>query len=248
MIFIVASILIQLACAVHIVRNGRNPLWLTVVILLSIPGCLAYFFVEVLPSQRHNRSVRAAGQIIAKKVDPERHIRTARERLEIADTAANHSLLGDALTEAGRHAEAVPHYEAAIERQPAAGRGDLLKLAASLIESGRAERALDTIAQAPPAGSVSAADQQNFLKARALEAAGRREDALGLYRDLTERLPGEEALCRYAALALELGHRDEAKAALEKVEFKARRLSRIERAGNAEMHDWAARTLADLRG
>jgi hypothetical protein len=138
MIFIVASILIQLACAVHIVRNGRNPLWLTVVVLLSIPGCLAYFFVEVLPSQRHNRSVRAAGQIMAKKVDPERDIRTARERLEIADTAANHSLLGDALAEAGRHAEAVPHYEAAIERQPAAGRGDLLKLAASLIESGRA--------------------------------------------------------------------------------------------------------------
>lgn len=247
MIFIVASILVQLACAVHIVRNGRNPLWLTVVIFLSIPGCLAYFFVEVLPSQRHNRSVRAAGQIIAKKVDPERDIRAARERLEVADTAANHSLLADALAEAGRHAEAVPHYEAAIERQPAAGRGDLLKLAAALLESGRAESALETIARTPPAGSLSAADQQSFLKARALETAGRREEALDLYSDVIERLPGEEALCRFAALALELGRRDEARVALEKVEFKARRLSRIERAANGEMYEWAARTLAELR-
>lgn len=248
MIFIVASILIQLACAVHIVRNGRNPLWLTVVIFLSIPGCLAYFFVEVLPSQRHNRSVRAAGQIIAKTVDPERDIRAARERLEVADTAANHSLLADALAEARRHAEAVPHYRAAIERQPAASRGDLLKLASALLESGDAARALETIAEAPPASSASAADQQAFLQARALEAAGRREEALDLYRDVTERLPGEEALCRYAALALELGRLDEAKAALEKVEFKARRLGRIERAANGEMYDWAERTLAELRG
>jgi hypothetical protein len=247
MIFIVASILIQLACAVHIVRNGRNALWLTVVIFLSIPGCLAYVFVEVLPSQRHNRSVRAAGQMVAKKVDPEREIRAARERLEVADTAANHTLLGDAFAEAGRHAQAVPHYQAAIERQPAAGRGDLLKLAAALLESGNAAGALETLAKAPQAGSVSAADQQSFLQARALEAAGRREQAFDLYRDVTERLPGEEALCRYAALALELGRRAEARSALEKVEFKARRLGRIERAANREMYDWAERTLAELR-
>lgn len=247
MIFIVASILIQLACAVHIVRNGRNPLWLTVVIFLSIPGCLAYFFVDILPSQRHNRNVRAAGQIIAKKVDPERDLRAARERLEIADTAANQAALGDALTEAGRHAEAVEHYQAAIERQPGAGRGDLLKLASALLESGQPERALETIDKVPPAGSIAAADQQAFLRARALEAAGRGEEALHLYRDVTERLPGEEALCRYAALSLQLGHRAEAKAALEKVEFKTRRLGRIERAANGEMYDWAERTLAELR-
>jgi hypothetical protein len=58
MIFIILSVLVQIFCAVHIVRNGRNPLWLTVVIFLSIPGCLAYLLLEVLPNQRSNRAVR----------------------------------------------------------------------------------------------------------------------------------------------------------------------------------------------
>jgi hypothetical protein len=248
MIFLAASVLVQIFCAVHIVRHGRNPLWLTVVIFLSIPGCLAYLFLEVLPTQRNNRAVRAAGQAISRKIDPDRDVRAARERLEMADTAANHIALGDALAGAGDHRQAVRHFEAALERQPAADRPTLLKLADSLLESGSPTGALAAIERAPPPGSPSAADQQAFLRARTLEAAGRREEALALYRDVSERLAGEEALCRYAALCMELGHRAEARAALEKVEFKARRLTKVERAVSGDMYDWAARTLAELRG
>ncbi len=49
-------------------------------------------------------------------------------------------------------------------------------------------------------------------------------------------------------MCLELGHRAEARAALEKVEFKARRLSKVERAVSGDMYGWADRTLAGLRG
>jgi hypothetical protein len=248
MIFIVASVLVQIFCAVHVVRNGRNPLWLTVVIFLSIPGCLAYLLLEVLPNQRNNRAVRAAGQVIARKIDPERDVRAAREQLEIADTAANHLALGEALAEAGEHRQAVRHFQTALDRQNGPDRAALLKLAASQLESGNAAQAVATIDRAPPSASPTASDQQQFLRARALEAAGRREEALDLYRDLSERFAGEEALCRYAALCLELGHRDEARAALEKVEFKARRLSKVEKALSGEMYGWAERTLAELRG
>ena len=38
---IALSVLIQIACAVHCVRNGRNNPWLMVIIFLSIPGCIA---------------------------------------------------------------------------------------------------------------------------------------------------------------------------------------------------------------
>ena len=43
------SILVQILCAVHCVRNGRSGLWLTVIIFLSLPGCLAYAIFEILP-------------------------------------------------------------------------------------------------------------------------------------------------------------------------------------------------------
>ncbi len=248
MIFVLLSVLVQIYCAVHIVRTGRNPLWLTVVIFLSIPGCLAYLLLEVLPGQRSNRMVRAAGQAIATKIDPDREVRAALARLETVDTAANQLALGDALAAAGNHGEAVRHYHLALERQPGPDRAAMLKLAASLVESGEAGQALALIERVPPPGSPTAADQQSFLRARALEEAGRSDEALRLYRDVGERLAGEEALCRHAALALKLGHRAEARAVLEKVEFKTRRLSKVERALRGDMYDWAERTLTELRG
>jgi hypothetical protein len=207
--------------------------------------CLSAAGSAAEPAQ--HRAVRAAGQAIARRIDPEREVRAAREQLEIADTAASHIALGDALAQAGDHRTAGRHYESALARQPAADRSTLLKLASALLEQGEAQRALATLERAPAPGSSTAADQQAFLRARILEAAGRREEALALYRDVSERLAGEEALCRYAALCLELGHRAEGRSALEKVEFKARRLSKVERAVRGEMYDWAARTLADLR-
>ena len=53
------SILVQIACAVHCVRNNRNALWLMVIIFLSLPGCLAYFIFEILPGLMGRREVRA---------------------------------------------------------------------------------------------------------------------------------------------------------------------------------------------
>ncbi|HEY0086989.1 MAG TPA: hypothetical protein VGB65_13920, partial [Allosphingosinicella sp.] len=100
------SILIQILCAVHCIRNGRNGMWLTAIIFLSIPGCLAYAFFEILPDYRGRREVRAVSAAAVKKLDPERDLRTAREALDTADTAANRTRLGDALADKGAWAEA----------------------------------------------------------------------------------------------------------------------------------------------
>ena len=91
-----ASILVQIACAVHCVRGGRSQLWLMVIIFLSLPGCLAYFIFEILPELMGRREVRAVKQAAVKAMDPEREVRLAREAVEIADTAANRIKLADA--------------------------------------------------------------------------------------------------------------------------------------------------------
>jgi hypothetical protein len=106
---IAMSILIQIACAVHCVRNRGNSLWLMVIIFLSVPGCLAYAIFEILPQLAGRREVRAARAAAAQALDPERDLRAAREAVETADTAANRSALGDALAGLGRWPEAVDH-------------------------------------------------------------------------------------------------------------------------------------------
>src|SRR5688572_28710190 len=99
-IFLFAA-LVQILCAVHCIRNGRNNLWLMVIIFLNLPGCFAYFVFEILPGRVGSREVRAAKQAAIKTIDPERDVRLAREAVETTDTASNRTALGDALAEKG---------------------------------------------------------------------------------------------------------------------------------------------------
>jgi hypothetical protein len=241
------SILVQIACAVHCVRGGRNQLWLMVIIFLSIPGCLAYFIFEILPELMGRREVRAVHQAAAKALDPEREVRAARDALDIADTAATRIALADALAEQGRWDEAIPHYDAAEAKSPAAAdRTIRLKLARACFEARRSARARALIESLPPSGSQSENDRAALLLARLIEDEESAR-ALALYADVGERLPGAEAQCRQAALLITLGRSGEALPLLVEVERRAKRMDRHERAKEADMYSWAADSLAELR-
>ena len=242
------SILIQLACAVHCVRNGRNSMWLMVIIFLSIPGCLAYAIFEILPAYSGRREVRLARSAAVKRLDPEREVRRAREALEVADTAANRTALGDALADNGEWRSAAAEYRGAIAKAPGGGdRALRLRLARAELESGNDPEARTMLEALEPSASPSENDRAALLLARALEGCGETARALRLYAELGERMAGCEALCREAALLLADGRRREALTPLAEVERRVRRLDKMERARDAAMYDWAARTLSELR-
>jgi hypothetical protein len=246
--FLGISILIQILCAVHCIRGGRNQMWLTAIIFLSIPGCLAYAFFEILPEWQGRRGVRVARAAAARKLDPDRDVRTAREALELADTAANHAALGDALAENGTWTDAARAYRAALAKLPAGSdRALQVKLGRAKLEAGNAAAARDILQVLPPSGSASENDRTRLLLARSLDDNGDADGALRLYGDLGERLAGAEAQCRHAALLIRLGRQGEALPLLEETARRARRIDRYERMRDGEMYDWAARTLAELR-
>jgi hypothetical protein len=244
-----ASILIQILCAVHCVRSGRNSMWLMVIIFLSIPGCLAYFLFEIAPGLGLNREVRAAKAAAARRLDPERPLRAAREALELADTAASRTALADALVAAGKQAEAAGHYRAALDKIRGDGdRGTRIKLASALLESSDCAGARTILEALPSSASAAENDRAALLLARALEECGETEQALGLYAGLGRRMAGGEALCRQAALLLKEGRGQEAMAPLTEIEALVKRLDRVARAERGDMYGWATRTLAELRG
>jgi hypothetical protein len=245
--FFILSVLIQILCAVHCVRGGRNQMWLMVIIFLSIPGCLAYAFFEILPELAGRREVRAVKQAAARAIDPERELRAAREALDIAETAANHSALADALGALGRWTEAIPHYQAAEAKAPGLDRGLRLKLVTACFEAGQPERARTLLEKLPQSGSQSENDRAALLLGRLLEEAGETDEALAIYADVGERLPGAEAQCRRAALLIARGRDADAMPLLAEAEKRAKRMDRYERAKNADMYDWAAERLAALR-
>src|SRR3954453_22415512 len=101
------SILVQLLCAVHCVRGGRNQLWLMVIIFLSIPGCIAYFIFEILPGLMGRQEGRAVKRAAGRALAPEREVRLPREGVEAAATAANPIALADPPVALGRWSEPI---------------------------------------------------------------------------------------------------------------------------------------------
>lgn len=243
-----AIIALQLACAVHCVKSGRNGTWVMVILFFPVVGSLAYVAMEVLPHSGLPGTARKAKARVAQKLDPDRDLRHAREQLDTADTAANHVAYADALAERGIWLEAIGHYERGESKAPGGSdRGIRLKLIRALFETGRTERARELLEALPSSNVQSDNDKASLLLARMLEEAGDRERALELYRDVGVRLPGAEAQCREAGLLLALGRRSEALAPLAEAEKRAQRMDRKERAREGDMYAWAADTLAELR-
>jgi hypothetical protein len=246
MIIYLAILAIQVMLVIDVIRNGRNQLWIMALMFLPGPSTIAYLVIEVYPRLQGNRHVRTARAKAVAAIDPEREVRSARDALGLADTAANRIRLADALAALGRHGEALPLLREAIERGPADMRtGE--KLARALFETGAAAEALEALDANEPASAQSDRDRQALLRARILEALGRKEEALALYADLVTRLPGEEGRCRYAALLLEQGWEKKARTVLEEVESRMKRLDRQQRAAEADMYRWAMDRLGELR-
>ena len=56
----VLSILIQIFCVVHVIRNGRDQRWMYFIVLVPGIGCAVYFIIEILPGLRHDRQLNRA--------------------------------------------------------------------------------------------------------------------------------------------------------------------------------------------
>ena len=242
------SILIQILCAVHCVRTRRNQMWLMVIIFLSIPGCLAYAFFEILPQYSGRREVRAVKDAAIRKLDPSRQLRAARDAVDLTDTTANRTALGDALAGEEDWAGAAEQYRLALSRMPHGDRPLQIKLAAAELEAGDAKTARELLETLPASASQSENDRAALLLARALEQCGETASALTLYSELGQRMAGAEALCRQALLLRGQQRDREALPVLEEIEKRAKRLDRFQRGRDGEMYDWAARSLKEMRG
>lgn len=246
MIVYLAILAIQIACVVDVIRNGRNQIWIMALVFLPMASAAAYLIVEILPRLQGNRHVRTARAKAVAAINPEREVRAARDALGLADTAANRIRLADALGALGRQGEALPLYREALVRGPV-DRSTTEKLARALFETGDAAGALATLDANPPASTLGDRDRQALLRARVLEALDRKDEALALYADIVTRLAGEEGRCRYAALLLDRGEDRKARAVLEEVESRMKRVDRQQRAAEADMYRWAMERLSELR-
>lgn len=244
--FLILSLALQVLCIVHVFRTGRNTAWIMAIAFLPMVGILAYFIVEILPGLPRDRRVRDARTRIADKMDPERRIREASDAVEFSDTAGHRLELGDALMARGRHGEALDQYRAAERLSPHVDRTIGMRIAEAAYEAGRLAEALAAIDALPATTSQTDLDRRVLIRAKVFEADKRPQDALATYREIVGRVPGDEVRCRMAALLIAEGDRRGARALLQDVAMRMKRTPPVTLKADAEMYDWAKRTLAEL--
>ncbi len=217
MIYWLLPILFQVALVIHIVRTGRNTLWIWLVIFVPLVGGLAYFAVEILPELMGSRSAKRAASGLRKTVDPHRDLRQASQQLAVNDSVDSRRRVADQLFERGRFQEAMEHYRAAItgiySHEPLLMLG-VARSQFALNQFAAARQTLDElIANNPDFKSA----EGHLLYARALEAEGNFDKAMSEYQALSKYYSGAEAMYRHAMLLKRQGQTERGNALLKEL-------------------------------
>jgi hypothetical protein len=205
-----SMIVIQVALIIHVVKTGRNQIWIWVLALLSLPGAIAYIAVEILPELFRSRTAQRTARGLRKAMDPGRELRRYESEARVASNVASRQRYAEELVRHQRYDEAIGQYREALtglyEHDPNLMLG-LAQAQFGKSDAAAARATLDELIQRNPEFRSPAG---HLLYARALEAEGNVPKALEEYAVLAPSYPGAEASVRYAQLLQAQGQRAEA--------------------------------------
>jgi len=219
--WIVAAL--DIALIVHAARTGRFMPWGFIILFLPGIGALAYVVVEIVPGLLGSTGVRRAGRNVIAALDPARRYRDATDELAIVDTIANRAALAEACLALGKFEEARTHYAAILAAPQGDEPGFMLGRARAEFGLGEPALAVATLDELKARWPDYRSPEGHLLFAKALEGAGRDEEALAAYEAVAAYYPGAEPRVRRAELLARLGRSDEARALAGEVARDLRR-------------------------
>jgi hypothetical protein len=210
LIFIL-TLALQACLIVHVIKTGRNTLWIWAIALLPAAGSLAYVVVELLPGVFAGKTARRTRTGVRRLMDPNRDLRRAAAEVELSGNVDSRRRLAEELHARGQYAEAAAVHRAGLkgifEHDPTL----LLGLARAEFAAGdfaAARASLERLIQHNP--DFKSADG-HLLYARALESLDALDEAEHEYDAVAAGYPGAEARLRQALLLKRRGKLDAAR-------------------------------------
>jgi hypothetical protein len=247
-ILALAIIGLQIAMAVHCIRNGNTCRWLVLILLAPFIGSLVYFFVEVFPTldftakpkvvrlqqarwQRAQADLRQEREVTDRRIDDVVNTGSINDKIALAEKCMQRDLFH----------EAVQLYESAREGYFANAADVLLGLARALLEDGDFVKCRQILRELAEVHPNSFAQERTILTARALAGAGDFATAAAELESLLERQDSLEARrlearYYYAEFLWKQGQRDRAAAQLTEI-IKHGKLFQM----TAEEEEWVTR-------
>jgi hypothetical protein len=201
----VISIVLQVICVLHCLRNNNQQRWIYIIIFLPLVGCLIYFFSEIVNGRNLGDIQSGLGTIL----NPTGRIRRLENNLRFADTFNNRVMLADAYLGIGRVDEAIELYTSSLTgaftendyvfRQLIAAYfikqryADLIPLAKKIYNHPEFQRSRGHIQYACALGYIGDKEgaEREFKKLKAqyglfLEKIGRTDEARHIFREMTD--------------------------------------------------------------
>lgn len=201
-------LLIQACFVYHVFKTGRPYWWMFVIMAFPVMGCVIYYFVEVFPGSREERSARKAARSLARTLQPDAGLKKKAEELTVCGSLDNKLALAAECMQHQMYDDSAKLYESCLEGAYANDGAILFGLARAAVEAGdwaKAAHALERLkAHAPKTRPLDA----RLLQARLLEGRGDTDAALAAYRELLPAFVGLEARYRYGRALMSLGRQD----------------------------------------
>lgn len=220
--FLILSLVIQVALIVHVVKTGRNQIWIWILALLSLPGAIAYIAVELLPDLFRSRAAQRTARGLRRAVDPEQDLRRYENEVRVAGNVASRQRYAEELVRHQRYDEAIAQYREALTGLYEHDPNLMLGLAHAQFGKGEAAAARTTLDELIRHNPDFRSPVGHLLYARALEAEGNVPKALEEYAVLAPSYPGAEASVRYAQLLKAQGRLAEAQKVVRELLEQAR--------------------------
>jgi len=213
MLFFILSIAAQVGFIIHVIKTGRNQLWIWVLVLpvLAVPGMIAYFCVEILPDLFRSRTAQRTARGFKKAMDPEGDLRRFENEARIGGNVASRQRYADELARHERYDEAIAQYRSVLTGLYEHDPNLLLGIARAQFAKGDAAAARATLDDLIRLNPDFRSPDGHLLYARALQTEGNIQKALEEYKVLAPSYPGAEAAVRYAQLLQEQGRQEEAR-------------------------------------
>ena len=210
MSFFFLSLIVQVLLIVHVIKTGRNQIWIWVLALLSLPGAIAYIAVELLPDLFRSRTAQRTARGFKKAMDPTAELRRFENESRVTGNVAARQRYAEELSRHGRHDEAINQFKEALTGLYEHDPNLMLGLARAQFAKGEPTAARTTLDDLIRYNPDFKSPEGHLLYARSLEGEGNIQKALDEYRVLAFSYPGAEAAVRYAQLLKSLGQVDEA--------------------------------------
>jgi hypothetical protein len=206
----ILTAIIQFSFAFHAVKTGRGAMWVTIILVFPVVGCIAYYFIEIFPGTREERTLRRRVHDISKALNPDGELKRRTEEVATNSSVDNRAALADECLEKGMFDEAIRLYESCLEGAHKNDARILFSCARAYFYNANIRQAEEILKRLEKAHPKYRRDEVQLLEARVLEAAGDTERAAAIYERLRATYVGFEAKYRYGVLLKGQGRTREA--------------------------------------